>query len=72
MAEVTGARQNVLNLKYQILFLSFNIIISEKGKLNTDARKTSNVTCGKFERCRDSDITEIIFSEFLGGAACSR
>ena len=28
--EVTGARQNIFNLKYQILFIYFNIIISER------------------------------------------
>ena len=44
--------------------ISLNIIISEREnvvKLNTDARKTSNVTCGKFECRRDSDIIETIF-----------
>ena len=62
--EVTGARQNFLNGKYQILFLSFNSIISEREnvvKLNTDVRKTLIVTCGKFERRHDSDIAEMIF-----------
>ena len=44
--EVTGARQNFLNLKYQIQFLSFKIIISELEnvvKLNTGVRKTLSI-----------------------------
>ena len=30
-------------------------------KIDTDVRKTLNVTCGKFERPRDSDINGMIF-----------
>ena len=62
--EVTGVCQNFLSLKYQILFLSFNIIKSNGRnivKLNTHVRKTLNVTCGKFEHLRDSDTNGMIF-----------
>ena len=62
--EVTGARQNVFNLKYQILFIYFNIIISEREnvvKLHIDVSWTSNVTCGKFERRHDSNINVMVF-----------
>ena len=85
--EVTGAHQNFFDLKYQILFIYLNIMISEREnvvKLNIDIRWTSNVTCGKFERCRDSNINVMIFCceihwmkslksswcQGLGGAAC--
>ena len=62
--EVTGARQNVFNLKYQILYINFNNIISEREnvvKLHIDVRWTSNVTCGKFGRRHDSNINVIVF-----------
>ena len=61
---VTGARQNVFNLKYQILFIYFNNIISEREnvvKLYIDVSGTSNVTCGKFERRHDSNINVMVF-----------
>ena len=62
--EVTRACQNFFDLKYQILFIYFNIIISELEnvvKLNIAVRWTSNVTCGKFEHCRDSNINVMVF-----------
>ena len=55
-------RLEISNIVY--LFIYFNIIISEREnvvKLYIDVRWTSNVTCGKFERCRDSNINVMVF-----------
>ena len=62
MVEVPGARQNFINLKYQILNLPVNSYNLERENVaKIDGTRAWNVTCGDFERDRDFNGGEMIF-----------